>query len=284
MRRLLAVFFCAAPALADNLVQDPGAPWPTTVDTPRATSMGGAHAAIATGNDALAVNPAGLAQVRRYHLEVDGLYDSKYPAQAILVSLVDAVSAPVATGMMWSRWGSGQPAGRGEGWSLGFGYAGAIAQGLFLGGETKFLRYHTPDGLVQKFAQDVGLLSKRGNFSWATVIQNVSTEKIPLFPLTATGALAWGPDTDWHLALDYRADLSDTSNVRSRFSAGGETLLGDSLAARAGATWDTTAHQWWISAGIGILTEKGGLQVVWRRRVQGPYDQFFEGGLTIYLE
>ena len=284
MRLALAVLVCAGAASADNRVQDPGSPWPTTVDTPRATAMGGAHAAIATGNDALAVNPAGLSQVRRYHFEIDGLYDSKFPAQAILASLVDSASAPVATGLLWSRWASGQPSGRGEGWHLGLGYSGVITPGVLIGGETKYLRYHTPDGLVQKWAQDVGLLARKGNFSWATVLQNISTEKIPLFPLTATGALAWGTDTDWRLALDYRADLSDSSNVKSRFSLGAETLLGDSLALRAGGTWDTTARQWWLSAGIGILTEKGGLQIVWRRRVEGPYDQFFEGGLTIYLE
>ena len=87
MRRALLFALLSSAALADNRVQDPGSPWPTTVDTPRATAMGGAHTAIATGNDALVVNPAGLSQVRRYHFEVDGLYDSKFPAQAILVSL-----------------------------------------------------------------------------------------------------------------------------------------------------------------------------------------------------
>ena len=284
MRLALALSLCAGAALADNRVQDPGAPWPGNVDLPRSTAMGGAHAAIATGNDALTVNPAGLSQTRRYHLELDGLYDSRYPAQAVLASLVDSASAPVASGLLFSRWASGQPSGRGEGWSVGLGYSGPVGQGIFLGGETKYLRFHTPDGLVQKFAQDVGLLSRRGNFSWATVLQNISTEKIPLFPLTATAGVAWGTDTDWHLAFDYRADLSDTSNVKSKLSGGVEILLGESLALRGGGTWDTTAHQWWMSAGIGLLSEKGGLQVVWRRRVEGPYDQFFEGGLTIFLE
>ena len=40
--------------------------------------MGGAHAAIVTANDALAVNPAGLSQSRRYHFELDGIYDSRW--------------------------------------------------------------------------------------------------------------------------------------------------------------------------------------------------------------
>jgi len=285
MRFALLPLLCAAAALADNRVQDPGAPWPTTVDPPRATSMGGAHAAIASGNDALAVNPAGLLQGRKYHLEVDGLYDSKFPAQAVLVSLVDSISGPVATGLMWSRWASGQPSGRGEGWHLGLGYSGAVGPGILVGGETKYLRYHTPEnGLQQRWAQDVGFLARRGNFTWAAVVQNIAFDKIPLFPLTATAAVAWGNDTDWHLAFDYRADLSDTSNVKSRASMGGEVLMSEAFALRGGLTWDPNAKHWWVSAGLGLLTEKGGLQVVWRRRVEGPYDQFFEGGITIYFE
>src|SRR4051794_24259548 len=216
MRCALLLLVAAAAAAADNRVQDPGSPWPGTVDLPRSNAMGGAHAAIATGNDALAVNPAGLAQVRRYHLEVDGLYDAKFPAQAVLASLVDSVSSPVATGALWSRWASGQPSGRGEGWSLGLAYAAPVAQGLFLGGQTKYLYFHTPGGLVQKFVQDAGVLQRRGNFSWGAVLQNISLDKVPLFPLTATAAIAWGTDSDWHLAFDYKADLSDTSNVKNR--------------------------------------------------------------------
>ncbi len=284
MRCALVLLLVAGAAAADNRVQDPGSPWPTTVDMPRATAMGGAHSAIATGNDALAVNPAGLAQFRRYHLEVDGLYDSKFPAQAVLASLVDSATGPVASGVLWSRWASGQPSGRGEGWSLGLAYSGVIGPGLFLGGETKYLHFHTPDGMVQKLVQDVGFLAKRGNFSWAAVVQNLSVDKVPLFPILATAGVAWGTDSDWHLAFDYRADFSDTSNVKSRLAGGVEMLVGDALALRGGATWDTSAKQWWLSAGVGLLTEKGGIQLVWRRRVEGPYDQFFQAGLTVFLQ
>ena len=246
--------------------------------------MGGAQSAIATSNDALAVNPAGLSQSKRYHFELDGIYDAHYPAQGVLASIVDSASSPVGSGILFSRWGSGHPAGRGEGWSLGFAYSGVIGQGLYFGGQTKYLRFHTPDGLVAKWAQDVGVLSRRGNFAWAAVVQNIALEKLPLFPLTATAGLAWGTDTDWHLAFDYKADLSDSSNVKHRAAMGAELLLEEGLALRGGATWDATAHLWWASAGIALLTEKGGLQIVWRRRVSGGFDQLFEAGLTLYLE
>ena len=270
--------------LAANLVTDPGAPWPGNIGMPRTVAMGDAQAAIASSNDALMVNPAGLSQTRRYHFEIDGLYDGPFPAQDVFVSIVDSASSPFGSGMLFSRFGSGQPDGRGEGWSFGFGYSGAIGQALYAGGQTKFLRYRGPDGLTAKWAQDVGILSKRGGFSWAVVVQNISLEKLPLFPLTATAGLALGTDTDWHLAFDYKADLSDTNNVKHKAALGGEVLLSEGMALRAGATYDATAKYWWASAGVAFLTEKGGLQLVWRRRVSGPFDQFFEAGLTLYLE
>jgi len=284
MRIALLVLACAAAARADNAVTDPGAPWPTSVDMPRATAMGGAHAAVATSNDAIVVNPAGLSQGHRYHFEADGLYDSRFPAQGVMLSVVDTTSAAVGSGIFFGRWGSGQPAGRGEGWLLGFSYSTQTAQGLYFGGQSKFTHFHGPDGLIARWAQDVGVLQRRGNFSWAAVLQNISTKAIPLFPLTSTLGVAWGTDADWHLAIDYKADLSDTQNVKHRGAIGGELLIEQSFALRAGATWDATAKLWWASAGIGLLTEKGGVQIVWRRRLTDAFDQFFEAGLTIYIE
>lgn len=284
MRWLLLLFLLPLAARGENLASDPGAPWATNVDLPRATAMGGAGAAIATSNDALTLNPAGLSQIRRYHFELDGMYDGHFPAQGVRASIVDSASAPVASGMLFTRWGAGQPTGRGEGWSLGFAYSGAVGHNLFFGGETKYLRFHTPDGLVAKWAQDVGFLSRKGGFAWAAVLQNISLDKLPLFPLTATAALAWGTDTDWHLAFDYKADLSDSNHIKHKAALGGEVLLDEGFALRGGATYDATASLWWVSAGVGILTEKGGLQLVWRRKATGAFDQLFEAGLTLYLE
>ena len=281
----VALLVVASAAGAQNSVKDPGAPWPVWVDLPRATAMGGAHAAIATGNDALTVNPAGISQQRRYHIEVDGLYDSHFPAQALIVSIADTTSSTVGTGFLFSRWGSGQPEGRGEGWYGAFAYSYAVGGKYLIGGETKYYRFATPDGLVRQFAQDVGILVRSGGFSYAAVVQNISTSAVPAFPLTTTAAIAWGSDTSWHLAIDYRADLSDTNNVKHRGSGGLELLVGDSIALRGGATWDATNDRWWASGGIGLLTEKGGAQFVIRRRLNGAgFDQFFEAGITVYLE
>jgi hypothetical protein len=286
MRVLLAaLFLVAAAARADNAFKDPGAPWPTSVDLPRAAAMGGAHAAISTGNDAITNNPAGIAQQRRYHIEVDGVLDTHFPAQAVMASVVDTTSSPVGTGLLFSRWGSGQPGGRGEGWYGALAYSYAAGGSYFLGGETKYYRFNTVDAEVRQFAQDVGLLVRRGGFAYAAVVQNLSPHGVPGFPTTSTVGIAWGNDRDWHLAFDYKADLSDLNNVKHRGAGGLELLVGESVALRGGATWDATHDLWWVSAGIGLLTEKGGAQIVLRRRLNGDgFDQFFEAGITLYLE
>ena len=281
---LAALLACATGARADNLVTDPGAPFYGNVEMPRAAAMGGAHAAIATANDALVVNPAGIATGHKYHFEIDGLYDARFPAQAVTLSIVDTASSPVGSGLLFSRWASGSPAGRAEGWLGGLAYAGAVGQDLYYGGQTKYIRFHGPDGLSSHWAQDVGILSRKGGFSWAAVVQNIALEKIPLFPLTGTVAVALGSDSDWHLAFDYKADLSDLKGIKHRAAFGGELLLEQSIALRAGGTFDATARLWWASAGVAFLTEKGGLQVAWRRRLTGPFDQLFEAGLTVYLQ
>ena len=117
------------------------------------------------------------------------------------------------------------------------------------------------------------------------MLQNVSINAVPTFPLTSTIGIAWGNDRDWHIAFDYKADLSDLKNVKHRGAGGLELLLGDSIALRGGATWDATADLWWLSAGVAFLTEKGGAQVVLRRRLNGVgFDQFLMAGITLYLE
>ena len=65
--------------------------------------------------------------------------------------------------------------------------------------------------------------------------------------------------------------------------AGYEILL-DAFALRAGGTYDATNKLWWGSAGVGLLTEKGGVQLVYRRRFSGELDQLFEAGVTLFVE
>ena len=291
LRRRLALALALSLALAggqaaraEGNVKDPGAPFPyTTVWMPRSTSMAGAHAAVATSNDAFLVNPAGLAQARRYHLEIDGALDPQFPGSGFIVTAVDASSLAVASGLMYARFSTGHLDRRGAGFLLGAAYAYDMG-GIYFGGVTKYLHFDGPDGQSYKFAQDFGLLLRRGNVSWAVTGQNLALSNVPLFPPSTTFAFALGSDADYHLAVDYKLDLQDTSRVKHKLSVGYEFLIEQAFAPRIGFARDFTQGLSWFATGFGFLTEKGGLQFAYQRRVQGGFDHIFEVGLTLYIE
>ncbi len=289
MRSLLLpaiLLLTAQAASAQQSVLDPGAPWQNTEMT-RASGMGGAHTAIATGNDALIDNPAGLSQARRYHLQIDGALDNAFPAQALIISVVDSSSVPnIGSGILFERLASGQPGGRGEGWLAAVGYSYPTGS-FYFGGTTKYVRARGPNGdFTHQFMEDVGLLSKRGNFSYGLAVRNISLSPALLFPLTSAVGLAWGNDADYHLAFDYKTDLSSFSNLKHTVNGGFELLLGDSFPLRVGLSWDLTHHLTMASFGVGILTQAGGVQFAYRRRIHGELgaDQVLEAGVTLYLE
>ena len=286
---LVALALASTGALAQSSdVRVPGSPWLSNIESPRATALGGAHAAAASGNDSLLSNPAGLAQSRGYHFELDGVLDGAFPAQGLLASITDSTSGPIATGLLYAHWGSGRDQGRAQGWLLGLGYAYQAGSFLF-GGLTKYTRFRIPvddpsfDGTAYLFMQDFGVVTRRGDFGFALVVQNLTTSANLLFPLTATVGLTLGNDLSSHLALDYKVDLHDIDHPQHKLAAGYEFVL-DAFALRAGGTYDATHSLWWISAGLGILTEKGKAEIAYRRRLTGDLDQVLEAGFTLYLE
>jgi hypothetical protein len=276
--------FAATAARAQNRADAPGAPFlGETVQMPRSTAMAGAQAAVATSNDAILINPAGLAQRRRYHVELDGILDPQFPATGVVASVADSTSLAVASGLLFARFGAGREVGRASGYEVGAAYAYNL-NGVMVGGLTKYLHFDGPAGPSHQLAQDFGLLVNRGPFAWALVGQNLSTSTIPLFPPRAIAAIAFGTDADYHLAIDYRTDLADTNHIKHRLSGGYELLVEQFAALRTGFGYDLTQHLGWFSAGIGLLTEKGGLQLAYQRRVVGGFDHQFEAGVTLYLE
>jgi hypothetical protein len=275
----------AAGARADDFkAGDSSAFWPGTVDLTRSSGMGGAHSAIATGNDALLVNPAGLSQTRRYHFQLDGGWDSRSNARVYSVSVVDSASIAAGSGLFFQNWSSGsEPDGRATGWLGGAGYS-YFTGNFFFGGTTKYVHFNGSYGEVRQFLQDVGLLVRAGELSFSAVVQNLSTASVPLFPVTSTLGLAYGSDADWHLAIDYKTDLSDTDHLKHKLNGGLEILFDRSFVLRGGYSWDLSSSLGAWSLGTSIVTDKVALHAAWRRRISGPLDQFFEAGITVYLE
>jgi len=275
----------AAPAPAGDST-DPGAPWPTQVDLPRATGMGGSMISFASGNDAMTVNPAGVGLNHTYHFELDGMDDKKFPAEGVIFSVADSTTLGIGSGLMFERWGAGQPGGRSEGWLGGLSYA--YGSGAFLaGGTTHLIHFNEPDGVqVRTFTEDFGFMAHAGSWNFGLVLQNFSFtfDKVPLFPLTSGAGFSYGTDLDWHLSVDYKMNMNDFSNLKHLLAFGGEYVFDRTFALRAGYRWDITNHLGWITWGASVITDRIGIHFAMRRRVEGAMEQTLEAGISVYLE
>jgi hypothetical protein len=287
----LSCLLCAAlaPAAARaGGAGDPGAPWLTDIDLTRATGMAGAMTAFASGNDAMTVNPAGLAQNHSYHFQIDGMDDVKFPAEGVIVSVADSTTGTgVGSGLIFERWGAGQLGSRGEGWLGGLSYAYKTGAFMF-GGTTHLLHFAGPDGsTIHTFTEDIGLMANTGSFQLGATLKNFTFDfsNQPLFPLTGTFGIAFGSDSNFHLSSDYKIDFSDSSNLKHQLSFGGEMLFLKTLALRTGYRWDVTEHLGWLTLGASVLTQSFAVGAAWRRRVDGPnMEQALEASVTLFLE
>jgi len=283
----LAAILAAAQVRAGT-ADEPGAPWATQIDLTRGTGMAGAMTAFASGNDAITINPAGLALNHNYHFELDGMDDVKFPAEGVILSIADSTTAQgVGSGMIFERWGAGQLAGRGEGWLGGISYAYAQGSTLF-GGTTHYLHFAGPGGeTIHYFSEDIGVMEHGSNISFGATLQNInfSFDNMPLFPLTGAIGASVGDDSDFHLSADYKVNLADTSNLKHQLSFGGEMMFEKTLVLRTGYRWDVTDHLGWLTCGASIVTERFSFGAALRRRVHGDHmEQALEANVTLFLE
>ncbi len=284
--RLALLLALAASSAFAGGAGDPGAPWVTQIGMARSAGMADAMTAFASSNDAILDNPAGVGLNRSYHIELDGMDDVKYPAEGVIVSVADSTTMGIGSGLLFERWGAGKPGGRGEGWLGGLSYA--YQQGGFLfGGTTRLLHFAGPGGaVIHNWSEDFGVMGRTGAWSFGAVLQNFSLDlsKIPLFPLTSALGIAYGTDADWHVSVDYKTNMNDTSNLKHLLAFGGEYLFDRTFALRAGYRWDISNHLGWITCGASIYTEKVAVHFAYRRRVEGAMEQALEAGVTVFLE
>jgi hypothetical protein len=266
----------------------PGAPWIDQIGLTRSTGMAGAMTAFASGNDAIVDNPAGLALNRSYHFQIDGMYDKKFPAEGVMVSIADGTTSPgVGSGMIFKRWGAGQLGGRGEGWLGGVSYAYASGAALF-GGTTHVLHFAGPGGsTIHNITQDFGMMLHGGGIAFGATLQNVnfSFENLPLFPLTGAVGFAVGSDNNFHLSTDYKINFANTASLKHQLSFGGEVIFDKTLVLRSGFRWDVSDHLGWFTLGASVNTAKFGFGMALRRRVYGDhFEQALEANITLFLE
>jgi hypothetical protein len=239
----------------------------------RLLGFGGAQRALAGGNDALFVNPAGLAMARAYTLEAGYIDDLRGSDRRFSGSVVDSQAGPVAGALAYtyfSRRPDGVPDGedRVAGHRVDVGVAFPLTEDLALGTAARYLNYRVDGAGARRergFSVDVGLGWRIAEgLQLGVVGHDLAAGDRPETPTTWGGGLGWAPGGGLSLEVDALHDPRAKAVV---LGGAAGYVLADRVPLRLGVTRDGRTGAWVVSGGLGVQYEGLGLDVGYRQRV-----------------
>lgn len=236
-----------------------------------------ASRAIATGNEAIFVNPAGLAAAQRYTIQMDYSLATGRGANAIVLSLADSVSNPqFATGIAY-RYLSTEEGNGYQGWMTDVAL-GVPVLGLFmLGTRLSYMDYTAHGRNLKRFTGDVGFLVPIGPVMIGGTGFNLINVDSPEAPRGFAAGLAFGDDRTFRIAADLRYEwIPNDANAFRALAVAGEHLLMGAFPLRVGYEWDDLRGTQFLTAGVGALLPPVGADVSARYDMKsGVYQWIF---------
>ena len=275
----------------------------------RSIGMGGGLRATASGESAVLMNPAGLFLTRGYVLS--GLYQFRVSDDAHLmnVSVVDSLTTMIAAGVFYS-YSHAEP-------SRHIAMSGGLAPfqlaetiqtheaGLALGYNLSdfFLiglnvRYvnitvDQPDGTPSDWVResthtgtmDVGIILR----PWQGLhIAAVGHNLIPIegteFPMQLGMGIAYQFGTYLLVEFDTVLDFSSDETMAASFHGGAELFVKSLVALRAGAAHNMVYEATYVTAGLGVVTQKVGVDFGLRQMVEGGAETLIAFSLRFFMK
>jgi hypothetical protein len=242
----------------------------------RAYGMGGAWRALGLGAEAGTGNPAALALIRSYRVELTGGWDWENQDAFAMVAVADSSTGLLSAGVTYQYASFDRDNLRLTAHLNTLALALPLADSLLLGANVRYalLRGARRDNVV---TTDVGLvLRPTETISLGASAHNLVDTGLPeltRYYSVHAGVLA-GLLT---LAADVRADFKTGGDTTLTYSGGLEYLMGQTFPVRAGYTYDGFTRSSQLGVGLGFLTQGGGVDLAYRHDFGG------EGGRLLAL-
>lgn len=289
----------------------------------RALSLGEAYRAVATGNDAIYMNPAGIALIPRYSSELHYNFNLDKEDHQVDLSVVDSRTSKVAAGLGYTFQGREltRRTTLQHTATLALGYS--LLPRLFsLGVGLKYV--NISDAIVGNYLNalsgDVGVLATLpGGLSLAAVGYNIIPIRSTDVPVSAGFAAAWdlgplsallfgggpsgylvpdasgaarpagigdmrGPLSNFVLSCDWYINFFTLDQPQSRVSGGLEYLLFGFAPVRLGYLWDEAEQNHLLSAGGGIILPFFGVDVAYQQSTVNRAERRFAASLKFFLD
>lgn len=244
-----------------------------------------AQRALATGNDAIYVNPAGLAMAKVYSIEVGYLDDLMGSDRRFNASIVDGQAGPVAAGLAYTYTKRAPDAAEGtderlEGHRTELSLATLVADTAAIGVTARYVTFDRRDGEQDLPDEDFKSFQIDAGIQWR-IWEGLS---IGLAGYNLTNSKREELPIAWGAGIGYQAEwFSIEGDVRynaqrgkPRYSLAAGFIVADLFPLRFGATYDYATQGWSISAGVGFVIERFGIDIGYRQRLAG--DDLLEYG------
>ena len=279
----------AAPTLASAQTEIPlgGEPIPddgtrpreSTYETARGLGMGTGTRASAAGTSAIAYNPANLALAPVYHLESFATYIPNDRAWMYGGAVADSVTNRMAAGFsMHGVYGNDDRNYRGFDSRLALSVPFSDAISIGVAGRYVRLRSRTENENgdrvgpgVKAFTLDAGLrVTPVAGLHIALVGSNLIPTDSSLAPMLLCGGVSYSYETLFSIGADVLVDMTSFDGPELLIGGGAEILLGGQVPLRLGFRRDQGRELNQITAAIGYVDQKVGLDVALRQDVNGP--------------
>ncbi len=251
----------------------------------RSVAMGDAFRAVGTSNDAIVEDPAALAISPHY--EIDGYFGYAFasPATYWSGSLVDSSTTPLAVGVDYTHLASGTSPTRFGGSDLRLALADTIIPDqLFVGISGNWVDFGYSFLPANAITGDAAVVYKPIDLvSIALVGYNLVDIKHPeLAPLSGALAVAVGTDTSFRTATDLVVNFS-TPKPLFDYHLGGEYLIAQLVAVRAGYMYDALQGANFGSIGAALIMPTFAIDVSFRQQVPQWNDNLLMVGVKFFL-
>jgi len=261
----------------------------------RPAALGDAYSSIATGNEALYFNPAGMSlYINRYNLDVGWAYNPTSGLNQFNASIVDSsTTAPLGVGVAFSYFfghtvPEPQQDSRGYRIDLGISYPMGTKKAL-VGLDMKYANMDINSNRVNlnSFTFDTGMLFAPSPYVRMSVVgRNLINTGSRTLPYQSVVGISAGKEPTFWISADVTTNYFKPTwdDIFFQYAAGAEFFLGKVVALRAGYLYDgANYHQQFVSAGLGIVTEKVGFSMTYKQNVVTTDDRYMYLVLNIYL-
>lgn len=261
------------------VVLGPGIAAAQTYEGARLLGFADSQRALASDNNAIYVNPAGLAMSQFYSVELGYFDDFEGTDRRFNASIVDSQAGPIAGGLAYT-YTTRRPDGvaddsprRFDGHRVELALATLLAENVSFGVNNRYVAFNRrpdadadPDTSFQVFQIDAGLQWRlTEGLAVGLAGYNLNKSDRPEMPISWGAGL--GYQAPW-FAVEF--DVRYNAQVgKPRFSGALEAILAEVVLLRGGAAYDRLDDSWAISAGAGFFVERFGIDVGYRQRLTG---------------